>query len=238
MSDLGVFPVTTRWPAKHPERLQLYSLNTPNGVKVSIMLEETGLAYEPHLVDLSKNENATPEYLALNPNGKIPAIIDPDGPGGRPLALFESGAILLYLSDKTHQLMPAEPAARYETLQWVFFQMASVGPMFGQVGYFHKFAGREIADKRPLQRYLDESRRLLGVLESRLAGRDWIMGKSYTIADISLLGWVRNLIGYYEARDLVGFDSFTAVSTWLERGLARPAVQRGLTIPSRDASRT
>jgi GST-like protein len=238
MSDLGAFPVTTRWPAKHPEWLQLYSLNTPNGVKVSIMLEETGLAYEPHLVDLSKNENATPEYLALNPYGKIPAIIDPDGPGARPLALFESGAILLYLADKTRQLIPAEPAARYETIQWVFFQMASVGPMFGQVGYFHKFAGREIADKRPLQRYLDESRRLLGVLEGRLAGRDWIMGNSYTIADISLLGWVRNLIGYYEARDLVGFDSFTAVSTWLERGLARPAVQRGLTIPSRDAART
>jgi GSH-dependent disulfide-bond oxidoreductase len=238
MTDLSAFPVTTRWPAKHPERLQLYSLNTPNGVKVSIMLEEIGLPYEPHLVDLSNDENTTPEFLTLNPNGKIPAIIDPDGPAGRPLALFESGAILLYLADKTRKLISAEAAVRYETIQWVFFQMASVGPMFGQVGYFHKFAGREIADKRPLQRYLDESRRLLGVLESRLAGHAWIMGDSYSIADISLLGWVHNLIGYYEARNLVGFDSFTAVSAWLTRGLARPAVQRGLTIPSRDAPRT
>ena len=237
MSDLSAFPVTVRWPAKQPQRLQLYSLNTPNGVKASIMLEETGLAYEPHLVDLSKHENASPEYLSLNPNGKIPAIIDPNGPGGRPLGLFESGAILLYLADKTRQLIPAEAAARYETIQWVFFQTAHVGPMFGQVGYFHKFAGRELADKRPLQRYLDESRRLLGILETRLTGRDWIMGGSYTIADISLLGWVRNLIGYYGARELVNFDSFTHLSAWLERGLARPAVQRGLTIPSRDAPR-
>lgn len=238
MSDLSAYPVTARWPARHPERLQLYSLNTPNGVKVSIMLEEIELPYEPHLVDLGKNENSTPEYLTLNPYGKIPAIIDPDGPGRRPLALFESGAILLYLAEKTGKLIPADAAARYETLQWVFFQMAAVGPMFGQVGYFHKFAGREIADKRPLQRYLNESRRLLGVLEGRLAGRDWIMGDAYSIADIALLGWVRNLIGYYEARELVGFDSFTTVSAWLTRGLARPPVQRGLTIPSRDAPRT
>ena len=236
MTDLSSFPVTARWPARDPQRLQLYSLPTPNGVKISIMLEEIGLPYEPHLVDLGKSENTTPEYLILNPNGKIPAIIDPDGPGGRPLALFESGAILLYLAEKTGQLLPADAAARYHTIQWVFFQMASIGPMFGQVGYFHKFAGREIADKRPLQHYLDESRRLLGVLEGRLARRQWIMGDPYTIADISLLGWVRNLIGYYEARELVGFDAFGAVAAWLARGLARPAVQRGLTIPSRESN--
>jgi GST-like protein len=170
----------------------------------------------------------------LNPNGKIPAIIDPDGPGGVPIGLFESGAILLYLAEKTGKLLPRDAAGRYETIQWVFFQMASVGPMFGQVGYFYKFAGREIADKRPLERYRDESKRLLGVLETRLAERQWIMGDEYTIADISLLGWVRNLIGFYGARDLVAFDTLNRVPAWLERGLARPAVQRGLEIPKRD----
>jgi hypothetical protein len=162
MSDLSAFPITTRWPARHPERLQLYSLPTPNGVKVSIALEEIGLPYEPHAIDIGRNENSTPEFLSLNPNGKIPAIIDPDGPGGAPLGLFESGAILLYLAEKTGMLVPADAARRYKTIQWVFFQMAFIGPMFGQVGYFHKFAGREIADKRPLERYRDESKRLLG----------------------------------------------------------------------------
>ncbi|WP_424627376.1 glutathione S-transferase N-terminal domain-containing protein [Bradyrhizobium sp. SYSU BS000235] len=233
MPDLSKFPITARWPAKHPDRLQLYSLPTPNGVKVSIMLEEIGLPYEPHTINIGKNETWTPEYLALNPNGKIPAIIDPNGPNGTPFGLFESGAILLYLAEKTGKLLPSDPALRYETIQWVFFQMGAVGPMFGQVGYFHKFAGREIADKRPLQRYQDESKRLLGVLETRLEGRTWIMGDDYTIADISLLGWVRNLVGFYEARDLVDFDSLKRVPGWLERGLARPAVQRGLEIPPR-----
>ncbi len=233
MSDLSDFPITARWPAKHPERLQLYSLPTPNGVKVSIALEETGLPYEAHAIDIGKNESWTPEFLSLNPNGKIPAIIDPHGPGGRPLALFESGAILVYLADKTGQLMPTDPARRYETLQWVFFQMAFIGPMFGQVGYFHKFAGKEIADKRPLERYQNESKRLLGVMEARLDGRTWIMGDDYTIADISMLGWVRNLIGFYGAGELVEYDKLKHVPAWLERGLARPAVQRGLTIPQR-----
>ena len=233
MPDLSAFPITRRWPAEHPDRLQLYSLPTPNGVKVSIMLEEIGLPYEPHLVDFGKNDQRTPEFLSLNPNGKIPAIIDPIGPGGAPLGLFESGAILLYLADKTGMLVPADAARRYETIQWVFFQMAFIGPMFGQVGYFYKFAGREIADKRPLERYRDESKRLLGVLETRLGGRPWIMGEDYTIADISMLGWVRNLVGFYGARDLVGFDALKHVPAWLERGLARPAVQRGLEIPRR-----
>jgi GST-like protein len=235
MADLSAFPITSRWPAQHPERIQLYSTPTPNGVKVSIMLEEIGLAYEPHYIDIGKNETWIPEYLALNPNGKIPAIIDPDGPGGKPLALFESGAILLYLAEKTGQLLPSDPARRYETIQWVFFQMAAVGPMFGQLGFFHKFAGREIEDKRPLERYRNESKRLLGVLETRLEGRDWIMGDDYTIADISLLGWVRNLIGFYGAGELVEFDSLKRVPVWLERGLARPAVERGLAIPARPA---
>jgi GSH-dependent disulfide-bond oxidoreductase len=233
MPDLSAFPITKRWPAEHPDRLQLYSLPTPNGVKVSIMLEEIGLPYEPHLVDFNKDDQRTPEFLSLNPNGKIPAIVDPNGPGGEPLALWESGAILLYLSDKTGKLVPADTARRYETIQWVFFQMAFIGPMFGQVGYFHKFAGKDISDKRPLERYRNEAKRLLGVLETRLSDRQWIMGNEYTIADISMLGWVRNLIGFYGARELVEFDSLKSVPAWLERGLARPAVQRGLNIPKR-----
>jgi GST-like protein len=233
MTDLSAFPITRRWPASHPDRLQLYSLPTPNGVKASIMLEEIGLPYEPHTINIGQNETWTPEYLSLNPNGKIPAIIDPDGPGGKPLALFESGAILLYLAEKTGKLLPKDPAQRYETIQWVFFQMAAVGPMFGQLGFFHKFAGREIEDKRPLERYRAESKRLLGVLETRLEGRQWIMGDAYTIADISLLGWVRNLVGFYGAGELVEYDTLKNVPAWLDRGLARPAVQRGLEIPQR-----
>jgi GST-like protein len=233
MSDLSAFPVTTRWPPEHPDRLQLYSLPTPNGVKVSIMLEEIALPYEVHLVDFNKDDQKTPEFLSLNPNGKIPAILDPDGPDGKPLGLFESGAILQYLAEKTGKLMPLEAARRYETIQWVHFQIGGIGPMFGQVGYFHKFAGKEIADRRPLERYVAESKRLLGVVETRLDGRRWIMGDEYTIADIAMFGWVRNLIGFYAARELVGFDSLRQVPAWLERGLARPAVQRGLEIPKR-----
>ena len=223
-------PVFTRWPAQHADRLQLFSAPTPNGVKVGIMLEETGLAYEPHRIDIMADESRDPAFLALNPNGKIPAIYDPDGPGGRPLALSESGAILLYLADKTGQFISADPTTRYETIQWVMWQMGGVGPMFGQVGFFNKFAGKDYEDKRPLDRYAAESARLLGVLDGRLASRDWVMGADYSIADMSLLGWVRNLIGFYEARELVGFDRFLEVQEWLERGLARPAVQRGLLV--------
>ncbi|WP_419898736.1 glutathione S-transferase N-terminal domain-containing protein [Roseomonas sp. USHLN139] len=233
MADLSGFPIASRWPAAHPDRIQLYSTPTPNGVKVSIALEELGLPYEPHFVDIGQNQTWTPEFLSLNPNGKIPAIIDPDGPGGKPLPLFESGAILLYLAEKTGRLLPADPGQRIQAIQWVFFQMGGVGPIFGQLGYFHKFAGREIEDKRPLQRYAAESKRLLGVLETRLAGRPWIMGDEYSIADISLLGWVRNLIGFYGAGELVEYDKLTEIPRWLEAGLARPAVQRGLTIPAK-----
>lgn len=233
MSDLSAFPITTRWPAKHPDRLQLYSLNTPNGVKASIMLEEIGLAYEPHLIDIGANETWGPEFLSLNPNGKIPAIIDPDGPGGQALALFESGAILLYLAEKTGKLLPADPALRYQTIQWVFFQVGGVGPMFGQLGFFHKFAGKDYEDKRPRDRYVAESKRLLGVLEQRLNGRDFMMGADFTIADIALLGMVRNLVGYYDAGALVDYAGLKSVPAWLERCLARPAVQRGLEIPAR-----
>lgn len=230
MADLSAFPITARWPAVHPDRLQLYTLATPNGVKVSIMLEEIGLAYEAHRIDIGANETWTPEYLSLNPNGKIPAVIDPDGPGGRPFGLFESGAILVYLAEKTGQLLPADPAARHETLQWVFFQMAAIGPMFGQVGFFHRYGGRDYEDKRPLRRYADEAKRLLGVLEQRLEGRDWIMGDDYTIADIALIGWVRGLSVHYQADDLLDLGALKNVPAWLDRALARPAVQRGLAV--------
>ena len=226
------FAITRKWPARHPDRLQLYSLPTPNGVKVSILLEELGLPYEVHLVSFGTNDQFSPEFLSLNPNNKIPAIIDPDGPGGQPLPLFETGAILVYLAEKTGQFIPTDAAARYQTLQWLMWQMGGVGPMFGQLGFFHKFAGKDYEDKRPRDRYVAESRRLLGVLNDRLDDRDWIMG-DYSIADVATLGWVRNLIGFYEAGEIVGFKDFPHVAAWLERGLARPAVQRGLEIPAR-----
>ncbi len=225
-------PITAKWPAQHPDRLQLYSLPTPNGVKVSIALEEMQLPYEAHKVSFESGDQLSPEFLSLNPNNKIPAIIDPDGPGGRPLALFESGAILIYLAEKTGQFLPREPAARYETLQWLMWQMGGVGPMFGQLGFFHKFAGKDWEDKRPRDRYVAESRRLLGVLEQRLMEREWIMGPDYTIADIAVFPWVRNLVGFYGAGDLVGFDAFPQVQRVLAAFVARPAVQRGLLIPT------
>ncbi|MDH1441223.1 glutathione S-transferase N-terminal domain-containing protein [Pseudomonas sp. GD03721] len=233
MTDIRSFPITHKWPAQHPERLQLYSLPTPNGVKVSIMLEETGLPYEAHLVSFERNEQFSPEFLSLTPNNKIPAILDPNGPGGQPLALFESGAILLYLAEKTGQLLAQDAAARYETLQWLMWQMGGVGPMFGQLGFFHKFAGAEYEDKRPRDRYVAESARLLGVLDQRLQGRDWIMGE-YSIADIAVLPWVRCLVDFYKAGELVQFERFGNVRRVLDAFLARPAVQRGLSIPARD----
>jgi GSH-dependent disulfide-bond oxidoreductase len=233
MPNLSAFPITQKWPAKHPERLQLYSLPTPNGVKVSIALEELGLAYEPHLVSFDTNDQMSPAFLSLNPNNKIPAILDPDGPGGKPLALFESGAILVYLASKTARLLPHDVAARYETLQWLMWQMGGVGPMFGQLGFFHKFAGKDYEDKRPRERYVAESRRLLGVLNQRLDGRQWIMGNEYTIADIAVLPWVRCLVDFYGAGDLVGMQDFTHVSRALAAFVARPAVARGLIVPQR-----
>ena len=233
MPNLSAFPITNKWPAQHPDRLQLYSLPTPNGVKVSIMLEETGLPYEPHLVNFATQDQMSPEFLSLNPNNKIPAILDPNGPGGQPLALFETGAILIYLADKTGQLVPPDAAARYQTIQWLMWQMGGVGPMFGQLGFFHKFAGKDWEDKRPRDRYVAERRRLLAVLDQRLAGRAWIMGDAYTIADIATFPWVRNLVGFYEARELVGFDDYPNVQRALNAFVARPAVVRGLAIPQR-----
>lgn len=225
-------PITAKWPARHPERLQLYSLATPNGAKVSIALEEMQLPYEAHLVSFATNDQFSPEFLSLAPNNKIPAILDPNGPGGQPLVLFESGAILIYLAEKTGQFLPQDPAARYETLQWLMWQMGGVGPMFGQLGFFHKFAGKDYEDKRPRERYVAESRRLLGVLEQRLTGRDWVMGSHYTIVDMAIFPWVRNLVEFYGAGELVGWGDFPQVQRVLAAFVARPAVQRGLQTPA------
>ena len=233
MTDLSTIPITRKWPAQHPDRLQLYSLPTPNGVKVSILLEELGLPYEPHLVDFGSNDQMSPEFLSLNPNNKIPAIIDPNGPGGQPLPLFETGAILIYLAEKTGHFMPADAAGRYETIQWLMWQMGGVGPMFGQLGFFHKFAGKDYEDKRPRDRYVAETKRLLAVLEQRLQGRQWIMGDAYTIADIAVFPWVRNLFGFYAAGDLVGMNDFPNVNRVLAAFVARPPVERGLNSPAR-----
>ena len=236
MTDLASFAITHKWPALHPDRIQLYSLPTPNGVKISIMLEECGLPYEPHLVSFDKNDQMSAEFLSLNPNNKIPAILDPDGPDKQPVALWESGAILIYLAEKTGRFMPQDAAGRYQTIQWLMFQMGGIGPMFGQLGFFHKFAGKDYEDKRPRDRYTAEAKRLLGVLNSRLATRDWIMGNgesAYSIADIATFPWVRNLIGFYSAGELVGISDFPNVTRTLAAFVARPAVVKGLEIPKR-----
>jgi len=235
MADLSAFPVTRKWPARHPDRIQLYSLPTPNGVKVSIMLEETGLPYEPHRVAFDTQDQMSSEFLSLNPNNKIPAILDPDGPGGQPLGLFESGAILTYLADKSGKFIPQDPAGRYQALQWLMFQMGGIGPMFGQLGFFNKFAGKDYEDKRPRDRYVAESKRLLKVLEGRLVDRAWILGDAYSIVDIATFPWVRNLIGFYEAGDLVGIGDYPSVLRALDAFVARPAVKRGLEIPKAPA---
>jgi GST-like protein len=234
MTDLSAFPITKKWPAKQPDRIQLYSLPTPNGVKVSITLEETGLPYEVHRVSFDSNDQMSLEFLSLNPNNKIPAIIDPHGPGGKALPLWESGAILLYLSDKADgKLMPRDAALRWQTTQWLMFQMGGIGPMFGQVGFFHRFAGKDYEDKRPRDHYVAESARLLAVLDKQLADRTWIMGDDYTIADIATFPWVNNLIGFYGAGELVRIAEFPNVTRVLNAFKARPAVVRGLNIPPR-----
>ena len=227
MVDLSSFPITTRWPPSFPERIQLYAMHTPNGVKVSIMLEEIGMPYEFHRIDISSSESKDPAFVSLNPNGRIPAIIDPHGPSGVPIGLWESGAILLYLADKTGKLIPADPVKRYETLSWIFFQMSAIGPMFGQLGFFLRFGGSDIEDKRPLNRFIAESQRLLGILDRRLEGRSWLMDE-YSIADIATIGWVKALSDVYRANEVLDLDAFLNVSKWLGRSLDRHAVQRGL----------
>jgi GSH-dependent disulfide-bond oxidoreductase len=226
------FPITAKWPPRHPDRIQLYAINSPNGVKASVMLEETGLPYEAHLVRLDRKDQLSAEFRSLNPYAKIPAIIDPLGPGRAPLALFESAAVLIYLADKSGRLLARDGAARYETLQWTMFQAANISPIFGQVGFFHKFAGRQYEDKRPRDRYVSESRRLLDVLEARLTNREWLMGDEFTIADIGTFPMIRNLIGYYGAGDLVGIQELPNVQRALAAFVARPAVVRAVNIPS------
>jgi GST-like protein len=233
LATLAEFPITRKWPPQHPDRIQLYSLPTPNGIKAAVMLEETGLPYEPHLVRFETNDQLSAEFISLNPNNKIPALIDPQGPDGRPLGLFESGAILMYLAEKTGRFMLPTAAGRYETLQWLMFQMGGVGPMFGQVGFFHKFAGKDYEDKRPRDRYVVEAKRLLGVLNKRLEGRAWMMGETYTIVDMAIFPWVRTLVGFYDAGALVGIEDFPQVTRVLDTFLARPAVIKGLDIPKR-----
>jgi len=233
MSDLSSFNITKRWPVENQDHIQLYSLPTPNGVKVSIMLQETGLPYDAHLVSFDTNDQMTPEFLSLNPNNKIPAIIDPNGPGNKPLPLWETGAILIYLAEKTGKFLSKDPATRYKTLQWLMFQMGGIGPMFGQLGFFHKFAGKGIEDLRPKQRYVDESTRLLKVLDAQLEGQDWVVG-DYSIADIAIAPWVRTIRDFYEASHLVGWNDLKNVPAYLDRFLERPAVQAGLNSPARD----
>ncbi|MBV7378199.1 glutathione binding-like protein [Maritimibacter dapengensis] len=229
---LDQFDITKRWPAENPAAIQLYSMPTPNGVKVSAMLEETGLEYEPHLVHILKDDQFTPEFLSLNPNNKIPAILDPDGPGGKPMGLFETGAILIYLAEKTGHFLSEDPAERYETIQWVMWQMGGVGPMFGQFGFFYAFGGKDFEDKRPMERYLNESKRLLGVLEKRLEGSDYIMGDDYTIADIATWPWVRALSTGYKADDIMGLPDYPNVMRWRAACMARPASEVAVKTPS------
>ncbi len=227
------FEITGRWPATNKDAIQLYSVPTPNGIKISAMLEECGLAYEPHFISFGDDDQFTPEFLSLNPNNKIPAIIDPSGPGGSPLPLWETGAILIYLAEKTGKFLPADPAARYETLQWLMWQMGGVGPMMGQFGFFHTFAGKAFEDKRPLERYTEEVIRLLEVLNARLEGRDFIMGADYTIADIAVWPWVRVLKTHYKAHDLLEMDDVPNVLRWLETCTERPASKIAVNIPKR-----
>lgn len=234
MPSLTDYDITRKWPARHPDRIQLYSLPTPNGVKVSAMLEETGLPYEAHKVDIGTGDQKTPEFLSLNPNGKIPAIIDPDGPGGEPLALWESGAILIYLAEKSGRFLPVDPAEKHEAIQWLMWQMGGLGPMTGQLGFFHKFAGRDYEDRRPFERYRDEVRRLLAVLDRRLKGRSYLIGEDYTIADMACWPWARNINGFYEAGEVTGYLDFENVVRWVDACLARPASRKAINIPPRD----
>ncbi len=232
MLDTTSFPIMAKWPPQSPDRIQLYSFPTPNGVKVSIMLEETGLPYEAHRVTLADADVKSPEFLSLNPNNKIPAIIDPNGPDGTPIGLFESGAILLYLAEKTGKFIGKNAADKHRAAQWLMFQMGGIGPMFGQLGFFHKFAGSEIEDPRPRERYVNEAKRLLNVLNTQLEGQDWVAG-DYSIADIAIAPWLRGL-DFYEAKELVGWDEHRNLDAYMERFLNRPTVQKGLVTPPRD----
>ena len=232
-TNVSDYPIARRWPAEHPERIQLYSFPTPNGVKISIALEELGLAYEPHLVTLSDEDVKSDEFLSLNPNNKIPAIVDPQGPDGLPIGLFESGAILLYLAEKTGKLLGKTAADKAKVTQWLMFQMGGVGPMLGQLGFFHAYGGKEIDDPRPRERYINEAKRLLAVIDRQLEGQEWIAG-DFSIADIAIVPWLQSIEKFYDASELVGLANFSNVQAYIERFSARPAVQKGWNIPARD----
>ena len=229
MADLSTFPITARWPAKDPSVIQLYSYPTPNGVKVSIALEEMGLAYEPHLVTLKDEDVKSDAFLSVNPNNKIPAIVDPNGPNG-PIGLFESGAILLYLAEKSGQFLGSNAAEKAKITQWLMFQMGGLGPMLGQMGFFYKFAGSQIEDPRPRERYRDEAIRLLAVLDKELAGKDWLVGE-YSIADMAIAPWL-NALEFYGTKDVVGYHDLKNVPAYVERFYARPAVAKAKSIPN------
>ncbi|MCG3269403.1 glutathione S-transferase family protein [Yoonia sp. I 8.24] len=229
MIDTTAFPITARWPTNDPSVIQLYSYPTPNGVKISIALEEMGLPYEPHLVTLSDADVKSPAFLSLNPNNKIPAIIDPNGPDG-PIGLFESGAILLYLAEKSGKFLGKTASDKAKITQWLMFQMGGLGPMLGQMGFFYKFAGADIEDPRPRERYLNEAIRLLAVLDGQLEGKDWIAG-GFSIADMAIAPWI-NALEFYGTKDVVGYHDLKNVPAYVERFFARPAVQKAKFIPN------
>lgn len=232
MTDLSTLPIARRWRIEDPGKLQLFSFPTPNGQKASIMLEEIGLPYEAHRVTLKDADVRSPEFLSLNPNSKIPAILDPEGPGGRPLRLWESGAILLYLAEKAGTLLGRSEADRWRVVQWVMWQMGGVGPMFGQFNWAVRYAGREIEDPRVRERFAGEARRLLRVLEGALEGKEWVAG-DYSVADIALGPWVSGMADPAVA-GLVGWEELPNVRGFVERFQARPAVRRGRNIPARE----
>ena len=223
----------SRWPPTHPDRIQLYSLATPNGQKIGIALEELELGYDAHLIDIGNDDQFDDDYLKLSPNGKIPTLSDPNGPDGEQVVLMETGAILLYLADKTGRLLPAATQARQQVIQWLFFQVAHVGPMFGQFGHFFKFASDKTTDNYALNRYLIESRRLVEVLDERLEEHEFIGGETYSIADIATAPWVDVLDGFYAAGEKLKLEEFEHVARWLGAVTSRPAYQRGRKVCSR-----
>lgn len=205
--------------------IELYTWGTPNGRKVSIMLEEVGLPYNTHTVNISKDEQFAPDFLKVSPNNKIPAIVDPDGPGGKPISLFESGAILFYLAEKTGKLLPADPAARYETMVWLMFQMAGVGPMFGQAHHFRRFAKEQVP--YAIDRYTNETHRIYGVMDKRLGEVPYLAGQEYTIADVATYPWVSR----WEWHG-IDWANYPNLKRWFDDVGARPAVQKGMAVPS------
>ncbi len=208
------------------EKIQLYSLATPNGQKISIALEEMKLPYDAHLIDITKGEQFSKEFVTINPNSKIPVIVDPNGPDGDPIFIMESGAILIYLARKSGRFLPSNPRLESEVLQWLFFQTSGVGPMFGQFGHFYKYATANCDHPYPVSRYTNEVKRLLGVLDKRLEGREFLAG-DYSIADIATFPWIDGLTEFYAANEYLQLDQFKNVNSWFQRCTDRPAAQKG-----------